>query len=331
MKTDEFILLTAHATKINMPTKFHLFLFFFSFAISCLHAQSNEISLTELKVLYHDYYLASAVDSIDWTNKGNCDPGAIPEDIYVKAEKRINFFRLVNRLPVIKINADKQKEAQAAAFLMMKNNYLTHQPSKNAKCYSKAAADGAAHSCLAITDYHYYGSTAFLTGFVEDSGKENYFVGHRRWILYSKAKAFSYGATKTSEALYCNEFRSDTIKNEFMAYPWNGYVPYNLIFSKWCFIIPESHQVDFSQMKIVISDKAGKPLPFELYPSKEGFPDKTISWKMTSLFTQEEEEQGQNKLIEKGFIGNEIMVQIFNVIVDKQSKSYRYKIKIAQL
>ncbi len=314
-----------------MKTKFYLLLFFFSLEIAFLGAQTNEISLSELKVLYHDYYLASAVDSILWTSKGNCDPGVIPEDIYLKAEKRINFFRLVNRVPTIKINADKQKEAQAAAFLMMKNNYLTHHPAKTAKCYSKAAADGAAHSCLAITDYNYFGSTAFLTGFVEDSGDGNFFVGHRRWILYSNAKAFSYGATNSSEALYCSEFRTDSINNEFMAYPWNGYVPYNLIYSKWSFTIPESHAVDFSQMKIVISDKSGKPLPFELYPSKDGYPDKTISWKMTSLFTKEEEEQRQNKLVEKGFIGSEIRVQIYNVMVDKKTKSYRYTIKITQL
>jgi len=292
----------------------------------------KEITLSELKTLYKNYYLASQVDSINWTNKGGCDPGIIPSDVYEKAEKRINFFRLMNRLPSIKITGTKQKEAQAAAFMMDKNKALSHDPPASWKCYSKQGADGAKNSCLGMPNFRRLPHTAFITGFIADPGDANYFVGHRRWLLYSKATEFSLGATNNALALYCTyNLSNDTLQNDFIAYPWSGYVPYNLIFSKWSFSIPETNEVDFSKVKVSIKNKKGILLPLQLMKEDKTSPERTITWKVQGMFTAEEEKYSENKLKEKGYVGEELIVRIENVSVNKKLRVYEYKIKITEL
>lgn len=291
-----------------------------------------EISLAELTKLYKEYYLASNVDSIEWKSKGGCDAGTIPLSIEQLAEKRINFFRLVNHLPLVKVTAAKRAEAQAAAFIISKNNALSHDIPTSWKCYSKAAADGAKNSCLGLPNFRYLPQTAFITGFISDPGDGNYFVGHRRWLLNSRATEFSIGATKNSLAVYCtNNLKEDTLKNPFIAYPWNGYVPVNLIFSKWSFSIPDGNEVDFSKAKLVVKNKKGVSLPLQALTENQFFPDKTITWKIVGLFTADEEKKSENHLEEKGYVGEELTVKIENVIVNKTPRTYEYKVKITKL
>lgn len=208
-----------------------------------------------------------------------------------------------------------------------------HNPPKTWLCYSKVGAEGAQNSCLGFTDYKYFPNTAFITGFMEDMGDENKEVGHRRWILNSEAEVFSYGATKTTEALYCvfNKI-NDTISTNYVSYPWNGYVPYDLIFSKWSFSIPEKYKVDYSKAKLTITNNQGQFVPFKLFKVDDDWlPDNTLVWKMTSMFTEKDENSGINNLVKYGFIGKEINVFIDNVFVDGVKKSYRYIVKIIKL
>lgn len=302
------------------------------FALNFHFSFGQAVTLDELKTAYKNYYLASQTDSIDWKSKSSCDPGKIPQEIYLKAEKRINFFRLMNRLPLITLSASKQKEAQAAALMMEKNNSLSHDPPSTWKCYSKEGADGAKNSCLGITNYKHLKHTAFITGFIADPGDQNYFVGHRRWILYSKATEFSLGATKNALTLYCtHNLSTDTLNNNFIAYPWNGFVPANLIFSKWSFAIPETNEVDFSKTKVSVHTKKGISLPVQILKEEKSAPDRVITWKIKGLFSEEEEKYSKNSLKEKGYVGEELKVRIENVKVNGKIISYDYTVRIAEL
>jgi hypothetical protein len=311
--------------------------FFFGFAILFLVSfivpdPPKEITLTELQQLYKTYYLSSKIDSMNWTSSGNCNTGVIPKEIYKKAENRINFFRLVNHLPPIKIVDLKKEEAQAAAFMMQENNNLSHAPPADWKCYSEKGKEGAASSCLSFFAFKSQKETTFITDYIRDAGEMNSFVGHRRWLLSSQAKKFSYGATKKTDALYCMpELTTDTLKTSFIAYPWNGCVPYNLIFPKWSFAIPAIHNVDFSKMKLTIKNSDGTILPHKLLPRNDDYPDHVIVWKMPTLFTDEEESKFENKLKEKGFFDKTLTVKIENVLVNNKIKTFEYKVKIVQL
>lgn len=198
--------------------------------------------------------------------------------------------------------------------------------------FRKKAKEGAERSCLGSYNFKYHKETAFITGYIEDSGDPNYFVGHRRWLLSSQAKQFSYGATDVTDAVYCfPENKADTLSTAFIAYPWNGYVPHHLIFPKWSFSIPSIHKADFKNLKISITDKEGKSIPFTLLKRNDNFPDHTIVWKMPTLFSAEEEKKHQNNLEKKGFIGKEITVKIDGLTVDNKAVYYQYKVKICKI
>jgi hypothetical protein len=301
--------------------------------IPVFYAQSSPpITLEELQNAYRDLYVSSHTDSIDWQSKSNCDPGKIPSIVYLKAENRINFFRMMNRLPLIKVTPAKQKEAQAAALMMEKNKALNHNPPKNWICYSNEGAEGAKNSCLGLSNFKHLKNTAFITGFIADPGDQNYFVGHRRWLLYSKATEFSLGATKSAMALYCtNNLSKDTIKNAFIAFPWNGFVPVDLLFSKWSFAIPETNEVNYSNVKVTIKNKKGIELPVQLFQEEKNAPDRVITWKVDGLFSAEEEKFSKNSLKEKGYVGEELNVKVENVKTNGKISTYEYKVKITEV
>lgn len=294
-------------------------------------ASKKDMTEKEFIKLYQDYYMSSTLDSIRWDGStAKCIAGTLHDSIYTKAENRINFFRMVNQLPKISIDKEYNAYPQEAALMMHANNQLSHYPTKNWKCFTENGYEGATKSCLSLSNFKYFKDKAFVTGFIEDHGDANYYCGHRRWLLYSKASKMAYGATGKAEAVYIlHNFHSmPDAASEFIAYPWNGYVPYHLIPSKWSFSIPEGKTADFKNIKLSITDEKGKSLPYKLFDQKKDFLDHTITWKMTSLFTEDEERYGKNNLDKNGYIGKTITVTIKDVIVDNEKKTYQYKFKI---
>lgn len=291
-----------------------------------LLAICQDSTLTKEKTieLYKTLYLSSEIDSMPW--KGDvkqCYCGTINNDIYQKAQDRINFFRLMNGLSEVKMNPRFNKEAQAAAFLVKVNNRLTHYPNHTMKCFTELAFNGCSKSNLGLINFEFFPSTSFITHFIEDDGENNYYVGHRRWILYSKLKEFGYGATNNSEALLTVDGISykSIVSPEFTAYPWNGYVPFNLIFPRWSFSIPEGKTVDFKNTIILMTDGTGKKIQVEKLEYKEHL-DNTIVWIPIGLF-----DDGINKLEEKGYLNKKIRVQINNVLIDGVNKNYEYYVE----
>ncbi len=277
--------------------------------------------------MYNKLYLSSEIDSIDWNgHKQKCLCGQLDSDIYKKAEDRINFFRIVSGLNEVKLNPKFNLDAQNAALLVNANNQLTHYPKIDMKCYSKSAANGCIKSCLGFTDFKYFPETSFITGFIQDYGANNYFVGHRKWLLYTKLIEFGYGATDRSEAiLTANGVTYDSIDvPEFIAYPWNGYVPINLIFPKWSFSIPQNNIVDFNQTTISMFDSKGKVIKIEKLKEYKSYLDHTIVWTATGLFSDYEITYGINKLEENGFLDKKIRIMIRNVKVNGSFKDYEY-------
>ena len=131
--------------------------------------------------LYKRLYLTSEIDTIVWNgNINRCNPGNLSSKIYIKAENRINFFRLVNGLNEVHNNPELNKDAQNAALLIKANNQLTHYPKKSMKCYTKSAANGCKKSLLGFTNWIHFPKTAFITQFIRDYGASNYAVVHRR-------------------------------------------------------------------------------------------------------------------------------------------------------
>ena len=282
---------------------------------------------TELINLYNELYKSSELSSIPWNgNTLACLCGQLPKEIYEKALNRVNFFRIVSGLEPVKLNPNFNLDAQNAALLIKANNLLTHYPRKDLKCYTESAASGCGKSCLGFSDFKNFKATSFITGFIQDYGESNYYVGHRRWLLYSKLAEIGYGATDASEALLTVDGVS--YKNistpEYIAYPWNGFVPINLIFPKWSFSIPENRSVDFTNTTITMLDGNGNELSVEKYQLYENFLDHTIVWSAKGLFSEYDIYYGLNKMEENGFLNKRIKVLIKNVEIEGKLKNFEY-------
>ena len=289
--------------------------------------QGNALSKDEIISLYNKLYISSEIDSIIWDGQTQkCICGTLESEIYKKAEDRINFFRLACGLKEVKLNSSFNIEAQSAALLVKANNQLTHYPTQEMKCYNQSSTNGCHKSCLGFTDFKNFKETSFVTGFIQDFGTNNYFVGHRKWILYTKLTEFGYGATDNSEALLTADGVSNDSINlpQYIAYPWNGYVPINLIFPKWSFSIPEDKNVDFSQATVTMYDSNGKLINAVKLQEKKNFLDHTLVWTANGLFTDYDINYGKNRLEENGFLDKKIRVLIRYVKIDGINKQFEY-------
>jgi hypothetical protein len=296
-------------------------------SISNFAQQALPLSKEKVIELYKNLYVTSEVDSIVWNgNAKKCECGKLEKEIYSKATDRVNFFRQVCGLDAIGISEELNKEAQDAALLIKANNQLTHAPSKSMKCYSESAANGCERSCLGFTDYKYFPFTSFITGFMKDYGASNYFVGHRKWILYTKLEKFGYGATNNTEALQTvnGVSYSKFLGLDFIPYPWNGYVPVDFIFPKWSFSIPENKEVDFSRTAISMTDHNGKAIALKKLKEYKNYLDHTIVWEATGLFSEDSIKYGNNELEENGYLNKKIKVRIRGVKVDGKTMNYEY-------
>jgi hypothetical protein len=308
MRISHSILLTAALTVLNIG--------------GLVGQQMKVLSKDEVTALYKKLYESSKIESMPWKgNEEKCECGELEASIYKKVEDRINFFRIVSGLSEVKINPTFNFEAQSAAFLSKVNNRLTHNPGKEMTCYSESAQRGCSKSCLGLRYPSYFSETGMVTGFIKDLGSNNYYVGHRRWMLYTKLAEVGYGATDRSEAL---------LTPEYVAYPWNGYVPVNLIFPRWSFSIPENKTVDFSAATITMADSQGVPIAIEKEPFKSLL-DPTLVWTVTGLFNNSDMTYGTNHLEEDGFLNQKIRVLIKNVKVDGVIKQYEYFVEPIKL
>ena len=279
----------------------------------------------EVIELYKSLYASSELIKMPWVEGTGCSPGSLPDHIYTKAENRVNFFRVVNGLSEIKIDPTYNKEAQAAAFWCYKNNTLSHSPGKSTKCFSEAAYTGCNTSCLGFSDYEWYPHTAFISGFMMDYGESNYYIGHRRCILSTTLETISYGATATTESLIVMKgmYKAVPDNPEYVAYPWHGYVPVDLIYPKWSFSIPRSNDVDFSKAKVKMTDGEGNNIPLKIY-DQYNYQDPTLVWQATGMYTAKELEYAENKLEEKGYLNKKIKVKITGVVINGKTKNYEY-------
>lgn len=296
---------------------------------SIVYAQKVEpLSREALDKLYKELYLPGKMTEMPWKGDAeNCDAGKLDTAIYKKAADRINFFRKIYGLQEVSINAEFSKKAQAAALLSKASEQLTHEPTKSMKCFSEAASEGCQKSCLGFVNFEYFPNMSFLTGFMQDYGEANYFVGHRRWMLYSKLEQVGYGATDNSEALYTVDgvnFETEEAA-EYIAYPWPGCVPNHLIFPKWSFSIPEHRTVDFSQAVVSMKTAAGEKIDVELLPVLPSYLDHTLVWSVKSMFDYSDGEPSAPSDLED-YLDKKIKVQIRNVIVDGKKTNFEYEV-----
>ena len=238
---------------------------------------------------FNQVYRASDGVSADWTgDRATCNAGTTAAAFKRAVELRINYFRAMAGVPgIVQLSAEYSHKAQLAALMMSVNGQLSHSPPPTWQCYSADGATAASKSNLYLGVY----GPAAITGYILDPGANNTPVGHRRWILYPQTQSMGTGdIPPTSGGWAANalwvfdehmwEPRPET-REEFVAWPPPGYVPYQIVFPRWSFSYDDA---DFSTASVEMSS-GGSSVPLSVKPVVNGYGENTLVWEPASDFS----------------------------------------------
>jgi len=242
----------------------------------------NPANRQESLDFFNQVYLSSEGIDSGWTgDHESCDPGQISAEFMQAVEQRINYFRSMAGVPgTIQLDDSYSSKAQQAALMMSVNGQLSHNPPPSWKCYTAEGAEAAGSSNLALGAY---GPQA-INLFMYDPGAGNYFVGHRRWILYPQTQSMGTGDIPpvgnywSSNALRVFDQnmwgpRPQT-REAYVAWPPTGYVPYQVVFPRWSFAYDEA---DFSTATVEMNSD-GQPITVLVKSVVNGYGENTLVW-----------------------------------------------------
>ncbi len=271
---------------------------------------------------YNTVFLASegAENRIQWTGSyGACTPGTTNALFQEDVRRRVNYYRAICGLPAaisfgadpapndgpagspaVPANTSKHSCAQASAYMnafsdvFYDSNLLSHTPTAAASvCWSNKAWNGSYHGNLTVG---FFGPRA-IDVYMADDGQgddqaNNVNVGHRRWILYSRAKDMATGdvprGTYTdgsgsypvlpSNTLYVlGVFNSAASSpKQFVTWPPRGYVPAPLKPLRWSISYPGA-VFPSAASAITVTGPTGNVIPVTvLSANQNNFGDNTL-------------------------------------------------------
>ena len=263
-----------------------------------------------------EYMASEGVDS-EWTgDHASCNPGATSAAFKEAILRRINYFRAMSGVPAVQFQGEYIQKAQSAALMMSVNRQLNHTPPETWTCYTDDGYEGASSSNLFLG---VYGPSA-ISGYMYDPGSGNYFVGHRRWILYPQTQYMGTGdippqnGYPSSNVLWV--FDRDNMWGErpmtresYVAWPPPGYVPRQVVYPRWSFAYP---QADFSDSTVDVT-RDDQLVGVMVNPIANGFGENTLVWEL-------------NESIPDGDVVYTVTLQ--NVVIDSIPQSFTYQVMI---
>jgi hypothetical protein len=232
---------------------------------------------------YINNYSGSSFTSGDmaWTgNIASCNAGMISSTVLNRVTQRINYFRrMVGVEAMVALESTRNAKCQQAALMMGANADLDHDPPMSWTCWTANGHEAAGASNLALGDLT-------IDIFMEDNGSNNMDVGHRRYVLHSKAKTFGCGLVTgpVAQSLWVSGNEGNpSVYNQFIAYPPNGYIPKNLVYPRWSFSLPNvSSATAFASATVTMAGPSGN-VPLNIISRNANFADPTMVWEPTGI------------------------------------------------
>jgi len=241
---------------------------------------------TDVLAFYHTIYTASESypQNMGWT--GNVTTGVAGTTTSVFKDdvlRRVNFYRALVGLPAdIIFNDAKSAKCQQAALMMSANNALSHTPPSSWTFYTADGTEAAGKSNLYLGRY----GAGAIDGYIVDPGSVNYLVGHRRWILYSRAREMGTGdipltsGRNSANALWVIGDAKTSATPKFVAWPNSGFIPQNLVPDRWSLSYPNAN---FGSATVTMTCN-GTPVSLVVVSRTDnGYGDNTIVWEPTGL------------------------------------------------
>jgi len=271
---------------------------------------------------YQNYHATAPAASSGWTgDHATCNAGTTSASYRQPLEGLVNFFRAMAGVAAqITFLDEYNAKAQQAALMMSVNGTLDHFPPATWQCYTAAGAEAAAASNLSLwfglgDEYH------GIKGQMEDDGPNNFSVGHRRWILCPATQHMGTGDVPESgdfmaaNALWViDDSPADPrplVRNDFVAWPPSGYVPDNLVYGRWSFMLRDA---DFSAATVSMR-YGGNAVGVQLETPEERACENTLVWIPDINLS------GLNPNQDHRFD-----VEIANVLIDGQARTFTYDV-----
>jgi uncharacterized protein YkwD len=258
---------------------------------------------------YRTVYVPALAVTNDWNGSvAGCNAGSTGPAYIDATMDMVNYYRSMAGLPAVPHSAAKDDKAQKAALMMTANNAMSHAPPSTWTCYTSDGAEAAGKSNLVLGAAGAHGVTLYI----KDAGANNTAVGHRRWILYPRQTEMGTGSTNNANALWVvGAFGTRSMTTPIVAWPPDGYVPYQLVYPRWSFSANTNSTVSFTGATVTMA-RNGSPVSLTVLADAVGYGDNTIAWEPSGL------------TFAAGMADVGIEVQVNNVLVSGVSTNYKY-------
>ncbi len=222
---------------------------------------------------------------MQWSgNVATCNAGTTSQAYLNATFQMINFYRGMVGLPAATNAAGYNSNAQQAALMMSANGALSHSPPSSWTCWTQGGASAAGSSNLALGN----AGPAAIVAYIKDAGSGNYFVGHRRWILYPIRDQFGTGSVgETTQSANALVVFTNTVARPptpaKVAWPPEGYVPYQVVYPRWSMALNTNSSVSFAAASVTMTE-GGNPVSLSVVSrTNNGYGDNTIVWEPSGL------------------------------------------------
>jgi len=249
----------------------------------------------QVRDFYKAVFLTTDLTQPGWTGDyGSGDGGSVSKEWLLATQDRINYFRAMAGVPAnVRFDPERNAACQEAALMLSVRGQLSHTPSPDWLWYTEAGAEAARHGNLSL------GSTGpqAVDGYISDFGPNNGHVGHRRWLLYPQTDVMGSGdvpgdvdkgwfSSNVTWVIPDEARERPPTRDPYVAWPPRGYVPANLVYSRWSFSCPDA---DFSETTVSMT-RDGVPLPLTMEALSVGqMGDPTIVWVPDGMCTTSRE------------------------------------------
>lgn len=228
---------------------------------------------------YMSQYAPGIAIRPDWTgNNANCVAGSISNASLTASHRAINLMRSLAGLTPITLSGDLNYKAQQAALIMSANSALSHHPSSSWKCHSAVGAAAAGVSNIGL-QYPWLSSAGIVGAYMNETGSNNTFVGHRRWLLNPFATVMGIGSTTFSNAIVVvAPERKSNPNPAWVSWPTENYFPYPLEPNRRWSLSSGNKSANFSGATVSMTKGNGIPVGTQKFAPKNGYAQPTLVW-----------------------------------------------------
>lgn len=211
----------------------------------------------------------------------DCSPGRLAATSTRRQLDAINFARRMAGLRPVALDAKAVPGAQAAALIMTAEHAVSHFPPRDWRCWTLAGYTAAGQSNL-YEGLARESNSDKIEAYLDDWGRPNHRVGHRRWLLYPHLTAVGIGGTSRANVttLFGSPLDAAAPNPRWVSWPSAGWFPSRLDpRGRWS-LGSGSDGTDFSRATVSVVHRGAPVAGITLRAVDDGAGKPTLVWEM---------------------------------------------------